>query len=287
MTSVVPTRSPPRRDTSPLAEATAVVTVVSLAGATRIADLAQSSPLRLLFPRVEAAEPLTACLTNTAGGLVGGDALSVRVEAGEQARLLVMAQAAEKVYRSTGANSRIQVDLTARDHSWLEWLPQETILFEGARLERRTRLRLEGAARALVGEIVVFGRAARGERVTCGRLRDALEVVRDGALVWTDALDMDSDLAAALAHPAGFAGARASALMLCAGGTPTEIRDALRALESSEGVRFGATVVGGLLLARWLGWDVLAMRRHFGAAWATARSLAGGLPARLPALWHV
>ncbi len=265
----------------------AALAAKNLEGITRIADLGQASPLRFLFPHVPADEPLTACLANTAGGIVGGDEHRIRIHAMPGARVLAMGQAAEKVYRSAGATAQMDIELRAEPDAWLEWLPQETILFEGARFARRTRLDIDGAARAMIGEILVFGRSAHGETLSTGLIHDAVDVARDGRTVWADALHLDGDLRAPLLHPSGFAGAKASALLLLVAHDAIADRDALRELAPPDGVRFGATVVAGLVLARWLASDAAAMRRHYAAAWTTLRARAGGLPGRLPPLWHI
>ena len=256
-------------------------------GRTRIADLAQAAPLRLLFPRVPDDEPLTACLANTAGGIVGGDLHQIRVTAMPGARILAIGQAAEKVYRSAGPTARMDIDLAAERDSWLEWLPQETIVFEGARFRRRTRVEVDATARTLTGEILVLGRKAHGETLTTGFLRDMVEIRRDGKAIWADALHLDGDLRAPLQHEAAFAGAHAAALLVLHAPQAPTYRDTLRALAPPEGVRFGATIVAGLLIARWLAWDALMLRRHYAAAWTLLRSQAAGLPARLPALWYI
>lgn len=255
-------------------------------GSTVLADLRQDAPLRLLFPRVPAGEPLTACLTNTGGGLVGGDVLSVRAVAEDGAALLVMAQAAEKVYRSVGPDCLIDVDLTAKAGSWLEWLPQETIIFDRARLRRRTRLDIAPGARALAGEMLVFGRTAHGEVLREGLVRDAWEVRLDGRLTWADVLHLDGDLRAVLDHPAAFAGATACATLVYHGPDQEALRDTLREAPMPEGGLRGATIVGGLLILRWLGRDTLALRDDYARAWTAVRA-ANGFPGRLPRLWHV
>lgn len=123
--------------------------------------------------------------------------------------------------------------------------------------------------------------------LTNGLIRDAIEVVRDGKLIWADTLHIDGDLRTPLNHPAAFGGANACALLLYHGSDIEAHRDALRELTPPDGVRYGATLVGGLLIARWLSADALALRRHYGLAWMMLRERAGGLPPRLPPVWHV
>ena len=140
---------------------------------TRLSVLYQRAPLRVLFPKVYGGSMPTAVLVTTSGGLVGGDSMDVSVVARAGSSALVTAQAAEKVYRSTGADCRIHMRLKVEDDGWLEWLPQETILFEGARLRRITELDIGRGGRAMAGEILVFGRTASGETLTRGLVRDA------------------------------------------------------------------------------------------------------------------
>ncbi len=171
----------------------------------------------MLFPRPHDPGVPLAVLVTTSGGLVGGDVLDVAVSAGPGAKALVTTQAAEKVYRSEGAPCEIGVRLDAGPESWLEWLPNETIVFDAARLRRRTSVSLAEDARLLAGEILVLGRRARGERFTAGLIHDAWEIRTRGRLVWTDAFRLEDDLVAAQASPAGLAGAAAVATIVCAG----------------------------------------------------------------------
>lgn len=249
--------------------------------------LYQRAPLRVLFPTPPEGEPPHAALVTTSGGLTGGDCIELSVTAEPGARGQVTASAAEKLYRSTGPDTRIDITLTAGDGAWLEVLPQETILFQSSRLRRATRLDLSGTARVPAGEMLVFGRTARGERMTEGLVRDAWEVRRDGRLVWADALHLEGDIGRLLASPAGLGGAAACASLVYAGPDAADLLAPLRAaLEPYEG-RAGVTMVNGLLLARWLDTDALRLRRSFGAVWAELRYLAAGLPRRLPRLWEI
>lgn len=255
-------------------------------GATGLADLYQSDPCRALLPSPDPGEPLTAVLITTAGGLTGGDKvkLSVTVEAGAAA--LCTPQAAEKIYRSpddSAAALDLSLDIAA--DAALEWLPQEMILFDGARLERRIAVSLKADSRLLAGDITVFGRIARGERFAAGSLFDRWQVRRDGRLVWTDATRLGGDTTALLDHPAGFAGAAAQAVILYQGPDAAGARDRLRAIEDHEaGCEWGATVIDGLLLVRLLDTDAARLRRQFARLWSALRPGLNLRPA-MPRLW--
>jgi urease accessory protein len=136
----------------------------SAGGATRLALLEQRTPLRVFFPRVPAGDVVEAVLINTGGGVVGGDRLEVALEAGPDTRVRATTQAAEKIYRSAGRSCALEVSLAAGRGAWLEWLPQETILFDGCRIVRQLVLDLAPGGRALAGEMMVFGRAAHANR---------------------------------------------------------------------------------------------------------------------------
>jgi urease accessory protein len=197
-------------------------------GATRLARLYHHDPMRVLFPNPRTGDLPVATLVTTSGGLVGGDRLDISLSVGPDAQALITTQAAEKIYRSTGADVRITAEISVESGAWLEWLPQETILFDGARLRRSTSLALSGSARLLAGELLVFGRIARGERFAYGLARDAWEVRRDGRLVWGDALHLDGDIATILDHPACFGGATAYGTILYAAPDAVEHLDAAR-----------------------------------------------------------
>ncbi len=279
----------------PAANRTAGVAEIGFArrdGATRLAHLYQHDPMRVLFPAAEPDDAALAVLVTTSGGLVAGDRLAIEVRAETDTVAHVTAAAAEKIYRSTGATTEIAQNFVVEQGGWLECLPPETILFDGARLRRRTRLTLTAGAGFLGGGILVFGRRARGERFGRGLLHDRWEVRRDGRLVWGDALHLDGDVAGQIADPAGFAAAAACATLLLAspGGAPGDfIADARMVQEDglAPGLRGGVTAVGGLLVARWLAADPQPLRRAYATLACHLRQAAIGLPPRLPRLWHV
>ncbi len=255
---------------------------------TRLAHLYQRDPCRVLFPRPARAEPAAAVLVTTSGGVVGGDRLRFAIAAGAGARCSVTTQAAEKIYRSAGTDSRITITVDAGPGATLEWMPQETILFDGARLRRSTAIALAGDARLIAGEIAVFGRRARGERFGRGLFCESWRVRRDGRLVWADGLRLDGDVAGTLDRPAAFAGAAALASMIYAGGDAAARLAAARGwLDRLPGdLRAGASCLGEVLLIRVLGRDPQEVRSGFGEVWAALRAEALGFPAAPPRIWN-
>src|SRR5437762_6446132 len=181
-------------------------------GKTRLADLYQRDPCRVLFPEPELGEPPQAVLVTTSGGVTDGDSLtmSIKVEAGAAA--LATTQAAEKIYRAAKGGGHCAVDITVAvgEGAALDWLPQETIVFEGARLKRRTVADIAPGGSLLACEMVVLGRAASGERFTAGLLLDSWSVRRAGKLVWTDTLRVEGETPAG----AGFGTANALATVI-------------------------------------------------------------------------
>lgn len=256
---------------------------------TRLTHLAHHEPLRVLFSQPAQGDVAQATLVNMSGGLIAGDALDIHFAVDENAAAICVASAAEKIYRSTGDTSHIAVDLRAAQNSWVEWLPQETIFFNGARLRRTTRLHLAQGARILAGEFLVLGRIASGEIVTDGYLRDAWEVRQDGRLIWADALRIDGNFAAIENAKVGLNGARALATLVYAGMGASEMFEPARDLQqtSTAGVLASATCVNAVLVMRWLAMEPQILRAALGNFWAAFRHQAAGLPAALPRIWHV
>ncbi len=270
------------------AEGRAELRFAGKGGVTRLDHLYQHAPLRVLFPAPRGADPVTASLVTVSGGLVGGDRIAIEVAAEEGAEAFVHAQAAEKVYRSAGDDVDVEVSLSAGAGSWLEYLPQETILFDGSRLNRRTRVDVAPGARLLAGEIGVFGRGASGETWRDGLYHECWEVRRAGELIWKDVLHLDETSVEALSGAFGFDGATATATAIYAGDDPAISLATARGLPAGGGtVISAATLVDDLLVVRWLAREPRALRDAFGKFWAGFRTGIAGLPGALPRLWHV
>ena len=247
-------------------------------GETRLADLYQRDPCRVLFPKGEPDDPPQAVLLTTSGGVTGGDRLDMAVEVGPGATAVATTQAAEKIYRAAGSETcSIDVGLCVQNAATLDWLPQETIVFEGSRLRRRTVADVAIQATLLACEMVVLGRAASGERYTRGLLLDNWTVRRGGKLAWTDTLRVEGETLTG----AGFGTANALATVIGVWDAPQERFEAARALlDTAEGVRAGVTLVNGIVVARLLG-EATAVRA------ATIAFLTGLRGQRLPRVWHV
>lgn len=253
--------------------------------ATVLARLYQRTPCRVLFPLPEPGDLPMAALLTTSGGLAGGDRLRLSITAEAGARAVAATVAAEKVYRSLGPETVVEVALDVGADGWLEWLPQETILFDGARVKRRIAADLAPDAKLLAAETLVFGRIARGERFARGLLHESWRVRLAGKLVWADALRLEGDIAARLASPTAFAGASALATAIYVGADAAEHLPLARALTDSEPCRGGATLVNGMLLARFFGERAAAVRAALARYLSALRQAAAGLPPALPRLW--
>lgn len=235
----------------------------------RCARIYEDGALRVRFPNDD---HLQAIVVNTAGGVAGGDriAFDIAVEAG--AALTLTTAAAEKAYRSLGDDAALDVTLRVANGGALGWLPQETILFNEARLTRTIEADLTGDGRLLLAEAVVFGRTAMGETVEQGRLFDRWRVRRDGRLIFADTLRLDDEVAEQLGRRAIAAGGCAVATLLVTPGDETQVA-AIRALDFSGEV--GISSWNGVTLARMVARDGEALRHDLKLV---VTCVAGALP---------
>jgi urease accessory protein len=196
-----------------------------------------------------------AILINTGGGLAGGDKFDFTITAEKNARLTVTSQAAERVYRSLGPAADIEVMLTAQGGASLMWLPQETILFDGAALTRRITADIAADARFLAVESVILGREAMGETVRHARLHDRWRIRRDGRLVFADDIAFDGAPPASLAT---LGDARAFATIVLISNRAEDLLDRARQAIGSRG---DASAWSGKLVARLLARDGYELRK--------------------------
>ena len=234
----------------------------------------EEGSLRVRFPHAEA-DALEAVIVNTGGGMTGGDRFAIDIALAEEASLIAGTAAAEKIYRSTEPDAEMNVRLTLAEGARLAWLPQETILFDRARLSRRIEVDLAGSASLLLAEAVVFGRAAMGEAMRQGFFADRWRVRRAGKLVFADSARLNGAVADKLAAPAAAAGGIAIATVLVAPGDDATLA-AVRAFDVAGEV--GISCWNGIAVARLCAKDGAALRHDLIA-------LLAALKTPLPRLW--
>jgi urease accessory protein len=246
-------------------------------GVTRRRSLHESGSLRVRFPSPEA-DGLSAVFVNTAGGVAGGDRFEIGIATGEGARLAVTTAAAEKIYRAQGPAAELDIALTAAAGSHLAWLPQETILFDSARVVRRIDIDLAESASLLLCEIVVFGRAAMGERMLRGEFVDRWRLRRGGRLVFAETVRLDGDIGAKLSSPAIAKGGVAIGTALIVPGDEALV-ERIRELSGSFGGEVGISSWNGFAMARFCAQDAARLRADMMAVLGRASGAA------LPRLW--
>jgi urease accessory protein len=219
-------------------------------GQTALASLRQSGAARVRFPKPGAGSDPEAVLLNTAGGLTGGDRIDVEVALAAHAAATVTSAASEKIYRALDGEAGVRVRLDLDDGARLAWLPQPTIVFDRARLDRRTDVAIAGNASFLAVETLVFGRAAMGEDVHQGAVRDSWRVRRDGRLVFADTFRVDGAVAGILDRGATLDGARAVAMLLWAAPDAAARLDEVRGLLQEAPCVAGASAWNALLVVR-------------------------------------
>ncbi len=232
-------------------------------GDTRIARIFERGSFRLRFPRGRGCE---AVLINTGGGITGGDRLDVSLELGVGATVVATSQAAEKLYRSDGAAALIALRARLGDASRLMWLPQESILFDGAIVQRLLEIEMPATAKVTAAEILTLGRTAHGERITNASWRDRWRIIRDGRLLLAENVRIDGAISELMERPALGAGARCLATLVHvapdAEARLGDVRDALAAVEGAA----AASAWNGMLVARFAGTETHKTRAAVAAA---------------------
>ena len=248
-----------------------------LEGVTRRRHLHESGSLRVRFPSPET-EGLSAVFVNTAGGVAGGDRFDIEIATGEGSRLAVTTAAAEKIYRAEGPAAQFNIALKAADGSHLAWLPQETILFDRARMLRRIDIDLAESASLLFCEIVVFGRSAMGERMLHGEFIDRWRLRRGGRLVFAETIRLDGEIGEKLARPAVAKGGVAIGTALIVPGDEAVVERIREAADKLSG-EVGISAWNGFAMARFCAQDAARLR----ADMISVLGRASGVP--LPRLW--
>lgn len=246
-------------------------------GRTQVETLYEQGGYRLKFPRSGACEAVS---VNTGGGMAGGDRFGVDLVLQPDAHLTFTTQSAEKIYRADAEASEVQVQVKLESGANLAWLPQETLLFSGAKLHRQFDVDLAATSQLELIESVIFGRGAMGEEISSGAFRDRWRIRRDDKLIYADTIRLEGDMAAQLNRAAIGKGARAIATFLCISPAAESKLDAARAALSLSSCECGASAWNGMLVARFASPDPAELRR------SVIRFLEAFRAAPMPRVWQ-
>lgn len=258
---------------------------------TRLVHRVHHGPLRVQKPlHPEGPELCHAIVLHPPAGIVGGDRLDLDITLGENAQALLTTPGAGKWYRSP-AEGRVwaeqRVRLTLGAGATAEWLPQESIVFDGAEARMETRVELASGARYLGIETLCLGRRASGEKFARGCLRLASDIQLDGRPLWRERgiIDGGSPL---LDSPIGMAGFSVCSTVLAAGvDLPPEALAGCRAAKPDEaGAQTGVSAMPQLFVGRYLGHSAESARRWFAALWQHVRPVVIGREAAVPRIWN-
>jgi urease accessory protein len=250
---------------------------------TRIMDVFQRAPMRIMFPRATGAAVEEAVLINTAGGVAGGDRLQYGVTALPDASIAVTSQAAEKVYRVLSEPARIATTLKVCEGAKLAWLPQETIVFNRGRLRRTTEIELSSGAELLALEWLVLGRAAHGEEMIGGYISDSWRIRKDGRLIWADGFHAADETFPHLHRTALLSHCKALATLIYFGPRLDAQLELVRDIAPSLGCHCAATSVGGLIVVRFAAKVSSDLRRALRSLLQQFGAELG--PFRVPKMW--
>jgi len=227
----------------------ASVGFVSRLGRAHLATLHQSGSAKAMLPRVHGAVPEVVFL-NTSGGLTGGDQLDYSLDVPPQTEVTATTQTAERGYASPGPAAAVRISATVGTGARLNWLPQETLIYENSNVSRETNIELFGNASCLMVETIVLGRHAMGEVPCNARLIDRRSIQRDGRPVWAETLRLDGAVLSQIGQPAILNGANCFAIIALVAPDAPDLTDRIRATLTVPGCRSAASGWDGRLLVR-------------------------------------
>jgi urease accessory protein len=255
-------------------------------GRTALTGRAHSGPLlvqKALYPEGE--DVCHSIVVHPPGGIAAGDALQLELRLHEGAAALLTTPGAGKWYKSMGLKASLVQRFDIGSGAVLEWLPQPAIVFDAARADVRTEVRLREEALYLGWDMSCMGRSASGERFASGELRQRTEVWQQGRRLWCEYARLAGD-DPMLASNAGLAGCTVCATLIAAGKEmPKDVLEQCRRVAPEAAERCGITVLPRVLLARYLGHSSEAAMAYFIALWTLLRPALAGRSAVPPRIW--
>ena len=256
-------------------------------GKTILSHSHMQAPLKVQRPFYPEEEVCHTVMLHTAGGMVGGDRLSLNIRLHPEALALITTASAAKVYRSSGAEAQQTTQIHLAAGASLEWFPQETIVFDGALYRQDLHVELEENALWTGWEITRLGRTARGEKFSTGEWRSRTEVWQQGRPLWVDPQYLTGG-GEMLDSPHGLAGCSVIGSFAFIGkAVEPEWVTKARSLFPSSTSQAGATRLMSGLLCRYRGNSTTEARQWFTQVWHLLRPVYGGRSGCIPRVWQV
>lgn len=250
---------------------------------TRLTHSRRRGPLAVQRPFYPEGGVCHLYLLHPPGGLVGGDSLEIEVQVREGAQALLTTPGAAKLYRSADRQAIQRQRFRVGDGGILEWFPQESILFSGARVQSRTHVELRGSGRFLGWEIQSLGRPAVKERFESGAADLGLDIGREAKPLLSERLRVPS--VASLDGPSSLRGYPITALFIASGAGAEDLAAARQGLAPTNEVLLALTLLEDLLVARCLARSLEPVRRTFLLLWGILRPRLLGREACPPRIW--
>jgi len=227
-----------------------------------------------------------AVIVHPPGGIAGGDQLQLHVQMDDGAHALLTTPGAGKWYKANGLTASQSLQFAVAEDALLEWLPQETILFDAAQVQMLARIELAGTARYAGWEVMCLGRRAAAERFKAGCWQQRIEIFRAGEMIWGDYADVRGD-DPLLLSPVGMNGRSVvGRLVIAAGSTPPDILARCREVAGSSDDLFAVSALPEILVATYLGDNAEAVRKYFERLWAILRPWYANVAAQRPRIWN-
>lgn len=241
----------------------------------------QLGSAKIFLPKTYAATR-EAVLVNTAGGLAGGDKFDVKLTAGGDTHLTVSTQTAERVYRALGRDTaKMKIEITLTGPANLHWLPQETIMFDGAGFSRHLNVKMDESASFLASEMLVFGRTAMLETVNQGHVIDQWRIWRGDKLIHAEALRLEGEIGSKLDHLASASGSVSLATTIFIGeGTENKATAARAFFQSYHDVKTAVSAWDGKLVVRSISGDTARLKKILARFMFHLRQIEN------PRVWH-
>ncbi len=264
-------------------------------GATRtvMTERNHFGPLRILKPLYPETDAIChAVIVHPPGGIVAGDSLAVDLRVDSGAHALATTPGAQKWYRSTGAAASATTRLHVADDAHLEWMPQETMVFDGARAKQTLEIRLASKAIFFGWEMLCLGRTTRGERFATGEFRQSIRLVRadGGAPLWRECMVLTGN-DPLMSSPLGFRGLPVTATAWIAlpdfesGLVSADVLAAVRAELGEAPLAAASSPEAGVIVIKAMGAAPEAVRNLLIGVWKRIRLQVFGREPQLPRIW--